>query len=68
MAQASARKVEQTGAVEMERVCSALQSEQLARTPEPLLPKRKGTEPSVQIVRWQSQGEREPHLGEKEEG
>ena len=33
------------------RVASAPQSEQLARTPAPPLPKRNGTDPSVQITR-----------------
>ena len=49
MAQASAEKLEQTGPAEKERVASAPQSEQLARTPEPFL--SKGKEPSVQITR-----------------
>ena len=48
MAQASAEKLEQTGPAEKERVASVPQREQLARTPEPPLPKGKGTEPSVQ--------------------
>ena len=52
MAQASAEKFEQTGPAERKRVASAPQSEQLARTREPSLPKEKGTEPSVQITRW----------------
>ena len=44
------------------------QRQQLASTPEPPLPKGKGTEPSVQSTRsWrgESQGGREPYLGER---
>ena len=48
MAQASAEKFEHTGPAEKERVASVPQREQLACTPEPPLPKGKGTEPSVQ--------------------
>ena len=44
MAQASAENLEQTAPVEKERVVSVPRSKQLANTPEPLLPKRKGTE------------------------
>ena len=51
IAQASAEKLEHTGPAEKERVASVPQREQLARTPEPPLPKRKGTEPSVQSTR-----------------
>ena len=51
MAQASAEKLEHTGPAQKERVASVPQREQLARTPEPLLPKRNGTEPSVQSIR-----------------
>ena len=56
MVQASAEKLEHTGLAEKERVASVPQSEQLAKKPEPPLPKGKGTEPSVQITR--SCGER----------
>ena len=49
--QASAEKLEHTGPAEKERVASVPQREKLARTPEPPLPKRKGTEPSVQSTR-----------------
>ena len=69
MAQASVEELEHTGPAEMERVALVPQTEQLARTPEPLLPKGKGTEPSVQSTRsWggESQDGREPHLGERE--
>ena len=51
MAQASAKKLEQTEPAENERVASVPQRKQLASTPEPPLPKRKGTEPSVQSIR-----------------
>ena len=51
MAQASAEKLEHTGPAEKERVASVPQREQLARTPEPPLPKGKGTELSVQSTR-----------------
>ena len=51
MAQASAEKLEHTGPAEKERVASVPQREQLASTPEPPLPKGKGTEPSVQKTR-----------------
>ena len=50
------------------RVASVPQREQLARTPEPLFVKGTGTEPSVQSIRslgGESQGGREPHLGER---
>ena len=54
---------------EKERVASVSQREQLLSTPEPPLPRGKGTEPSVQSTRsWggggESSGGREPHLGE----
>ena len=71
MAQASAEKLEHTGPAEKERVASVLQRQQLANTPEPPLPKGKGTEPSVQSTDHEgaeSQDGREPHLGEKERG
>ena len=70
MAQASAEKFEHTEPAEKESVALVPQKEQLARTPEPPLPKGKRTEPSVQSTRsWgrESQGGREPHLGEREE-
>ena len=51
MAQASAEKREHTGPAEKKRVASVPQREQLASTPEPPLPKGKGTEPSVQSTR-----------------
>ena len=51
MAQASAEKLEHSGPAEKERVVSVPQREQLASTPEPPLPKGKGTEPSVQSTR-----------------
>ena len=44
-------KIQHTGPAEKERVASVPQREQLARTPEPLLSKGKGTEPSVQSTR-----------------
>ena len=43
-----------TGSAKKERVASAPQSEQLAGMSEPPLPKRKKTEPSVQIMRCES--------------
>ena len=51
MAQASAEKLEHTGLAQKERVASVPQKEQLARTPEPPLPKGKETELSVQSTR-----------------
>ena len=51
MAQASAEKLQHTGPTETERVASVPQGKQLASTPEPPLPKRKETEPSVQSTR-----------------
>ena len=51
MAQDSAEKLEHTGFVGKERVASVPQREQLASTPEPPLPRGKGTEPSVQNTR-----------------
>ena len=67
MAQASAEKLEHTKPAEKERVASVPQRNQLASTPEPPLPK--GAEPSVQSTRsrgGESQGGRDPHLGERE--
>ena len=64
MAQASAKKLEQTGPAEKERVASVPQSEHLASIPEPPLPK--GTSSFVQITRLL--GERESHLVEGERG
>ena len=51
MTQALAEKLEHTGPPEAERVASVHQSKQLARMPEPLLPKKKETKPSAQITR-----------------
>ena len=51
MAQASTETLEHTGPAENETVASVPQTEQLATTPEPPLPKEKGTEPSVQSTR-----------------
>ena len=51
MAQASPEKLEKTGPAKKERLASVPQREQLARTPEPPLPKGKGTKPSVQPTR-----------------
>ena len=51
MEQALAEKTEHTGHAEKERVASVPQREQLAKTPELLLPKIKETEPSVQSTR-----------------
>ena len=54
MAQASAEKLEHAGPAEKERVASVPQREQLARTPEPPLPKGKGNRavcPKHQIMR-----------------
>ena len=45
------KKFENAGPAEKERVVSVPQKEQLARTPELLLPNGKGTEPSVQSTR-----------------
>ena len=51
MAQASAEKLEHFGPAEKDSVASVPQREQLVSMPEPPLPKRKGTEPSVQSTR-----------------
>ena len=51
MAQASMEKLKPTGPAEKERVASVPSREQLARTPEPPLPKGKETEPFVQSTR-----------------
>ena len=63
MAQASAEKLEHTGPAKKERVASVPQREQLASTPEPLLPRGKGNRavsPEYQIMeRGESQGGRE---------
>ena len=69
MAQASGEKLEHTGSTAKKRVASTPQREQLAGTPEPPLPKGKGTEPSVQIVRWErgrEASERRSGIGEDE--
>ena len=57
MVQDSAEKLEHFGPAKKERVASVPQKEQLARTPEPPLPKGKRTEPSVQSTK--SRGGRE---------
>ena len=53
MAQASAEILEHTGPAEKERVASVPQTEQLASTPEPPLPKgrARAVSPEHQIVR-----------------
>ena len=54
MAQASAEKLKHTGPAEKERVASVPRREQMARTPEPPLPKRKRNRavcPEYQIMR-----------------
>ena len=51
MAQATAEKLEHTGPAERERMASVPQREQLASMPEPLLPKGKGTESSVESTK-----------------
>ena len=51
MAQASAKILEHTRPAEKERVASVPHREQLANTPEPALPKGKGTKPSVQSTK-----------------
>ena len=69
MAQASAEKLEHTGPAEKKRVASVPQREQLARTPEPPLPKEREQSRLSRVTDHEggeSQGEREPHLGEKE--
>ena len=55
MAQVSAEKLEHTGPAEKKGVPSVPQRERepLASTPESFLPKRKGTEPSVQSTKSQ---------------
>ena len=71
MTKASAEELEHTGPAEKERLASAPQNEQLTRTPEPSLPKARGTELSVHINKsctGKNQVERESYLGEKEEG
>ena len=49
--QASVEKLEHTEPAKKEKVASLLQREQFASTPEPPLPKGKGSEASVQITR-----------------
>ena len=67
MAQASPKKLEHTGLAEKERIASVPQREQLASTPEPPLPKGKGTEPSVQSTRSWGGGERQGDQSESME-
>ena len=59
MAQASAEKLEHIGPAEKERVAPVPQREQraVASTPEPALPKGKGTEPLIQSTRSYDEGE-----------
>ena len=69
MAQASAEKLEHTGPAKKERVALVPQRKQLASTPEP--PCQKEKEQSLQSrvpdhEGEESQGGREPHLGERE--
>ena len=66
MPQASAEKLEHTGPAEKERVASVSQREQLARTPEPPLPKGKGTE--HQIMRGERVKVGESHTLASERG
>ena len=69
MAQASAEKLEHTGPAKKERVASVPQREQLASTPEPPLPKGKEQSRLSRVPDHEggeSQGRREPHLGERE--
>ena len=54
------------GLPKKERVASAPQSEQLGRTPKPLLPRKTNRALGADCKMGQSQGEREPHLGKKE--
>ena len=51
MVQTLAEKLEHIGPTEKKRVALVPQREQLLITPEPPLPKEKGTEPSVQSTR-----------------
>ena len=69
MAQASAEKLEHTEPVEKERVASMPRREQLASTPEPPLPREVQSRLSIAPDHegGESQGEREPHLIEREE-
>ena len=53
----SGKNLEQTGPAVKERMALVPQSEQLASTPELLLPERRGTQSSAQITR--SRGGRE---------
>ena len=64
MAQASAEKLEHTGPAEKERVASVPQSEQLANTPEPPLPKKKNRAVCPDHKVGESQGGRQSHLGQ----
>ena len=74
----SVKKLEYTGPADKERVASVPQREQMAATPEPLLPKGKRTAvcPEHQIVRWErvkvsesrtlARKRREDHFGSME--
>ena len=55
-------KLQQTGPDEKEIVALVPQSEHLATTPELPLSKGKGTEPSVQIMRWERVKVNESHI------
>ena len=68
MVQASAEKPEHTGPAEKERVASVSQSEQLANTPEPPLPKKRNRAVCTkhQIVRWESVKVSESHTFARE--
>ena len=68
MAQASAEKLKHTGPAEKERVASVPQREPLARAPEPYLLKGKKQSRLSRVPDHEggeSQGGREPHLGER---
>ena len=52
MAQASTEKLEHIGPAEKKKDGGSATERAVASTPEPPLPKRKGTKPSVQSTRW----------------
>ena len=69
MAQASAEKLEQIGPTKKERMASVPQTEQLASMPESPCHKEKEQSLLSRVPdheEGESQGEREPHLGNRE--
>ena len=71
MAQTLAEKLQHTGPDKTEKVAAVPQNEPVARTPEPPFPNKKeqnNLSRSPDRKEGETQGKRESHLGEREEG